>query len=45
MDGIVDETNGFGLDVIEKTDSRFLSPTPDVGAVSTLEKDGFGACV
>ena len=30
---IVDETNGFGLDFVEKTESRFWSTTPDVGAV------------
>ena len=30
---IVDETNGLGLDFVEKTDSIFLSNTPDVGAV------------
>ena len=30
---IIDETNGFGLDFVEKTESRFLSATPDVGAV------------
>ena len=30
---IVDETNGFGLDVVEKTESRFWSTTPGVGAL------------
>ena len=30
---VVDETNGFGLDFVEKTESRFWSTTPDVGAV------------
>ena len=30
---IVDETNGFGLDFVEKAESRFWSTTPDVGAV------------
>ena len=30
---IVDERNGFGLDIVEKTESRFWSATPDVGAV------------
>ena len=30
---IVDETNGFGLDFVEKTESRLWSTTPDVGAV------------
>ena len=29
--GIVDETNGFGLDFVEKTESGFWSATPDVG--------------
>ena len=28
---IVDEMNGFGLDFVEKTESRFWSTTPDVG--------------
>ena len=27
---IIDETNGFGLDFVEKTESRFWSITPDV---------------
>ena len=31
--GLVDETNGFGLDFIKKTESRFWSATPDMGAV------------
>ena len=30
---IVDETNGFGLDFAKKTESRFLSTTPDMGGV------------
>ena len=30
---IIDETNGFGLDFVEKTESRIWSTTPDVGAV------------
>ena len=30
---IIDETNGFGLDFAEQTESRFWSTTPDVGAV------------
>ena len=30
---IVDETIGFGLDFVEKIESRFWSTTPDVGAV------------
>ena len=30
---IVDETNGFGLDFIKKTESGIWSTTPDVGAV------------
>ena len=30
---IVDETYGFGLDFVEKTESRFLSTTSDRGAV------------
>ena len=34
--GIVDETNGFGLDFVEKTESRFWSTIPDVGAVFFL---------
>ena len=29
---IVDETNGFGLNIVGKTESEFLSATPDVGA-------------
>ena len=28
---IVDETNGFGLDFVKKTESGFWSTTPDVG--------------
>ena len=31
--GIVDETNGSGLDFFEKTESGFWNTTPDVGAV------------
>ena len=27
---IIDETNGFGLDFVQKTESRFWSTTPDV---------------
>ena len=30
---IIDETNGFGLDFVEKTESGFWSTAPDVGAV------------
>ena len=30
---IIDETNGFGLEFVEKTESRFWSTTPDMGAV------------
>ena len=30
---IVDETNGFGLDFVEKTESGFWSTTLGVGAV------------
>ena len=30
---IVDETNGIGLDFLEKIESRFWSTTSDVGAV------------
>ena len=30
---IIDETNGLGLDVVEKTESRIWSTTQDVGAV------------
>ena len=30
---IVDETNGLGLDFVEKTKSRFWSTTPAVGAL------------
>ena len=29
---IIDERNGFGLDFVEKTESRFWSTSPDVGA-------------
>ena len=30
---IVDETNGFRLEFVEKTESGFWSATPDVGPV------------
>ena len=30
---IVDETNGFGLNSVKKTESGFWSATPNVGAV------------
>ena len=30
---IVDEMNGFGLDIVEKTESRFLSAISATGAV------------
>ena len=30
---IVDKTNCFGRDFVEKTESRLRSTTPDVGAV------------
>ena len=44
--GIVDETNGFGLDFVQKTDSGFRSTIKDKRHGSTiLEKDGFGNCV
>ena len=36
---IIDETNGFGLDFFEKTESRFWSTTPDVGAVLSRRTD------
>ena len=36
---IVDETNGFVLDFFEKTESRFWSTTPDVGAVLLRRTD------
>ena len=36
---IIDETNGFGLDFLEKTESRFWSTTPDVGAVLSRRTD------
>ena len=37
--GIVDETNGFGLDFVKKTEwiQRHRS--------STLKKEGFGTCI
>ena len=38
---IIDETNGFGLDFMEKTESSFWGTTPDIGS-STLKKGGFG---
>ena len=31
--GIVDDMNGFELDIVKKTESIFGSTTPDVGAV------------
>ena len=33
------ETNSFGLDFVEKTESRFWSATPDVGAVLLRRTD------
>ena len=30
---IIDERNVFGLNFVEKTESRFWSATPDMGAV------------
>ena len=30
---MVDETNGIGLDFVEKTESGFWSTSPDVGTV------------
>ena len=33
MIGIADETNGFGLDFVKKTESGFWNATPDMGAV------------
>ena len=30
-DEIADEMNGFGLDIVMKTESSFWSTTPDVG--------------
>ena len=41
---IIDETNGFGLDFVDKTESRFWSTTPRRGS-STLKKDGLGASI
>ena len=41
---IIDETNGFGLNFIEKTESRFLEHHPRRGS-STLKKDGFGTFI
>ena len=38
--GIVDEMNGFGLDFVEKTESRFWSTTQTCEQYS--KKDGFG---
>ena len=35
---IVDETNGFGLDFIQKIESGFWSTIRDMGS-STLERD------
>ena len=40
---IIDETNGIGLDFVEKTESRFWSTTRR--GSSTLKKDGFGTCI
>ena len=45
---IIDETNGFGLDIfkedfVEKTESGFLSTTRR--GSSTLKKEGFGTCI
>ena len=37
---IVDETNGFGLDFVEKTESRFWSTTPDVQTWEQYSKEG-----
>ena len=31
--GVVDETNGFGLDFVKRIESGFWSTTADVGAV------------
>ena len=31
---IIDETSGFGLDFVEKTESTFWRTTPDVGTDS-----------
>ena len=36
---IVDETNGFGLDFVEKTESGFWSTTPNMGAILLRRKD------
>ena len=41
---VVDETNGFGLDFVRKTEIRVLEHNPRRGS-STLEKDGFGTCI
>ena len=30
---IIYETNGFGVDFVKKTESKFWSTTPEVGAV------------
>ena len=40
---IVDETNGFGLDFVKKTET-ILKYHPRGGS-STLKKDGFGTCI
>ena len=36
---INDETNGFGLDFVEKTETTFWSTSPDVGAVLSRKTD------
>ena len=41
--GTVDETNGFGLSFVEKTESGFCTGNRRRGS-STLKKDGFGTC-
>ena len=40
---IIDETNGFGLDFVEKTE-WILEHHPRRGS-STLKQDGFGTCI
>ena len=40
---IIDETNGFGLDFVEKTE-WILEHHPRRGS-STLKKDEFGTCI
>ena len=37
---IVDETNGFGLDCVNKTESGFWSTTPDLGALIMMGFSG-----